>query len=520
MPSGYTFKVLVAEDEQTILEHIVEKIGYTDPSFHVIATATNGEDALKLVEQHRPDVLFTDVKMPLMDGIELIRLVKKLFPEIHVVILSGFDNFNFAQQALKLGVSDYLLKPIISENLRDTLHEIKGKLEQRNMVLERTIITQDLNGIHPVHSDHSALQNEMFVLHLICLGNLYRYAANELDTHSLSKIRGMLEWSQLLHDEHWSTTKWWIIDEKNDNVKFHIMTTNPNQSESTVNMTLEIQKGISRFMKDAFSVTLCTHLTPVPFGELWEMSQSLRKCLGKFLVPCQSSIITSGDLPQHQDINSYLDQVTLNAIQMLVKQRKFDQLVQELARLFEGWKQNNLTQETLERALVQIVRFIFVHLEEHNQTAVEIEARIYSIVATTKHIDTLYQDILQLIGEHLPVHQKLDSAKELYMRLEEYIRLNFTKPINVEYLANKFQFNASYISRVFKKYQGVPPLQHLISMRIQEAKRLIKEKPELDFKDISEIIGFNNQHYFSKVFRSRVGLNPSEYRDLMKSNRP
>lgn len=520
MPSDNSFKVLIAEDEQIILEHIVEKIEQTDPSFQVVATAMNGEDALELVKIYRPDVLFTDVKMPLMDGIELIRHVKKLFPEIHIVILSGFDDFTFAQQALKLGVSDYLLKPMSLDSLRDTLDEIKGKLEQHNLIQERNIITQDLNGVQPSTSVPSALQNDKFMLYLICLGNLYRHALDDIDAHTINRIWNKVEWVQLLNDKLKSTAKWWVIDEKSYNVKFLIMTWNPNHAESTKNITVEIQNEISAFIQHVLPVTLCIHHDPVPLGELWETARSLRKLLNKGLIPCQSSIISLNDMEPLQERISQLDPVTANAIEIIVKQRKYDPLIRELSRLFDDWKQKKCTQEVLEKTLVQLAIRIFEHLDDQpKETLNAIESGINRIVATANHSDILYQDVLQLITDHLPMPKKLDSAEELYTMLEEYIRLNFTKAINVEYLANKFQFNASYIIRVFKKYHGMPPLQYLISLRMQEAKRLIEAKPELDFKDISEIIGYTDQHYFSRVFRNWTGMNPSDYRDSVNKSK-
>ncbi|MFD0617446.1 response regulator [Paenibacillus sp. GCM10027629] len=512
MPRDHTFKVLIAEDEPIILEHIAEKIEQIDPSFQVIATAMNGEDALELVKTYQPDVLFTDVKMPLMDGIELTRQVKKLFPEVHIVILSGFDNFSFAQQALKLGVFDYLLKPMTGESLQDTLDEIKIKLEQRNMIQERNIITQDLNGLGPSLSVPSTLENSKLMLYLICLGNLNRHAMNEIDVHHINRIWDMVEWTKFINEHLASAAKWWVIDDKSCNVKFLIMTWNPH--EATTNRTIEIQNGITAFIQYGIPVTLCTHNEPVRFSDLWETAQELRKSLNKGLIPCQSSIILTHDTEPLQRRISHLDPVTTSTMERFVEQRKFDPLIQELSRLFEVWKPQKFTQDLLERSLIQLARLLFEPQDDQpKQTMVAIESGIYHIVAAAKDIDELYQDVLRLLIHHLPTQRKLDSAEELYTMLEDYIRLNFTKAINVDHLAHKFQFNASYIIRVFKKYKGIPPLQYLISLRIQEAKRLIEHNPDMDFKDISEIIGYTDQHYFSRVFRNWTGLNPSEYWD-------
>ncbi|WP_193726655.1 response regulator transcription factor [Paenibacillus guangzhouensis] len=514
-PNAYT--VVVAEDEQIILEHIVEKVERTDPGFQVIATAMNGEDALELVKRHQPDILFTDVKMPLMDGIELTRHVKKLYPETHIVILSGYDNFTYARQALKLGVMDYLLKPMTGESLQDTLDEIKSKLDQRNQVQERNILTQDLNGLQSSRFVPASLENGTYMLYLVCLGNLYRYAADDIDAQYINKLWGLVDWAPFMATQLEPQGKWWVIDDKRYNVKFLITTSEHLPRGSAVHRATGIQDQITAYMEQAIPVTLCTHHEPVPLRALWETAQGLRRSLDKGLIPCQSSIILLHDTDSTPNRTIPLAPITVNAIEMYVKQRKFDLLRLELSRLFEEWKQHPHTQHALEKTLIQLTRLLFEALDDPSrQTVSAIESGIYHIAATAKYTDALYENMLRLIIRHLPVHKKTDSAEELYILLEEYIRLHFTEAINVEHLADKFQFNPSYIIRVFKKYKGVPPLQYLISLRIQEAKRLIEAKPSMDFKDISEIIGYTDQHYFSRVFRNVTGMTPSEYRDSIR----
>lgn len=514
MLKDHSFKILIAEDEKIILEHIVEKIEQARLGFEVVATAMNGEDALELVKQHKPDVLFTDVKMPLMDGIELTRQVRMLYPDLHIVILSGYDNFEYAQQALRLGVSDYLLKPMTPEDLQSTLCEIKLKLEQRDTQSEKSIISQFLNGHQPSNSNSLVLQNSKFMLYLICIGNLYRYIMDDIDVQNINKLWDLVQWNQLMNALE--PAKWWVLDDKNCNVKIVVTTIQNNDDyDSLANAANSIQNIIGGFIQTS-PVTLCTHLTPVDLGDLWKISQKLGKSLEKGLVPGKSTIIRLEDHNQQEPI-SPLDPVAVSAIEKFARQRKFGPLTLELSRLFEEWKSPNFTQLALEKRYVQLARLLSDHLDNPRLDGSVMESEIHRILATASHLDEISQNMLKLFTDYLPVSKKLDSAEDLYVKLEEYIRLHFTQAINVDHLAHMFQFNASYIIRVFKKYHGVPPLQYLISLRINEAKRLIKEKPEMDIKDISEIIGYTDQHYFSRVFRSWTGMNPSEYRDSVKN---
>ena len=119
------YTVIVAEDEELLLNNLVQKVGKADPDFQVIGTAQTGDQALTLVEKLHPDVVITDIRMPVMDGITLLTRVRSQFPFIKFIITSGFSDFEYAKKAITLKVSDYLLKPVDSDELQESLQKIK-----------------------------------------------------------------------------------------------------------------------------------------------------------------------------------------------------------------------------------------------------------------------------------------------------------------------------------------------------------------------------------------------------------
>ena len=123
------YTVIVAEDEELLLNNLVHKIEKADPDFQVIGTAQTGAQALSLVEQMSPDVVFTDIKMPVMDGITLLTRIRDQFPFTKFVITSGFSDFEYAKKAITLKVSDYLLKPVDPDELQNVLLKIKQELQ-------------------------------------------------------------------------------------------------------------------------------------------------------------------------------------------------------------------------------------------------------------------------------------------------------------------------------------------------------------------------------------------------------
>lgn len=137
MESEVIYTVIVAEDEELILNNIVKKIHFSGTGFKVVGTAQDGKTALELIGKYSPDVLITDIRMPVMDGLELLKSVYSRYPHVIRIIITGFDEFKYAQQALKYEVKDYLLKPFKKESLTETLNKIRICLDARDNALRQ-----------------------------------------------------------------------------------------------------------------------------------------------------------------------------------------------------------------------------------------------------------------------------------------------------------------------------------------------------------------------------------------------
>jgi two-component system, response regulator YesN len=120
---------VVAEDEERMRDYLARKTAELDPGFECIGTAADGEEAVELVERHLPDLLITDIKMPVMGGLELVERIRRTNPDLRILIVSGYSEFEYARRAIELGVDDYILKPIDGEKLREVLRRIRIRLE-------------------------------------------------------------------------------------------------------------------------------------------------------------------------------------------------------------------------------------------------------------------------------------------------------------------------------------------------------------------------------------------------------
>lgn len=136
-------RVLVAEDEDLIRNNLVRKIEGIDDAIKVVCTAQNGKEALELVQAEQPDLLVTDIRMPVMDGMELIKQMHLYYPRIYKIITSGYADFEYARQALQFGVTEYLLKPISTDEMRKVLARVKASIQS-----EESAFKENMKGMH------------------------------------------------------------------------------------------------------------------------------------------------------------------------------------------------------------------------------------------------------------------------------------------------------------------------------------------------------------------------------------
>ena len=124
------YTLLLVDDEEEVIQIIIKKMDWEALGFSVVGHASNGVKALEMVEEYQPDVVMTDIKMPYMDGIELTRQIKERYPEIKILVFTGFDEFEYARESVHMGVEEYILKPINSMELSEVFTKLRAKLEQ------------------------------------------------------------------------------------------------------------------------------------------------------------------------------------------------------------------------------------------------------------------------------------------------------------------------------------------------------------------------------------------------------
>lgn len=502
--------LLIAEDEPALLRHLSGKIAELSQQYEIIGTAVNGLEALEIIRDKMPDILLTDIRMPRMDGLELIEQATRVHPGLATIILSGFNDFSYACKAVHLQVTEYLLKPVDPVQLFDALARLRGKIVERKIHLDRNILNACGSPDLP-QSLPSAFDQASFYLYHITLGNLYNAAFTpEIETRYITYWQ-KLDWDRFLPSIHQSIENWWLIDECMANQKF-LLILDKEQPQSSQEIAEALSQQIRAIHPD-LPVTICNAPAPIKREEFPHFSKKLRLMADHMIILGVSQCLCHQDKPAESSdlltfnvrsrMNQALEALDFNAFQVILKGQ------------VKLWQEMSATQRDLEKA----VDDIFNLLKKANlllgpgSSLYDLKHQVALIISTSNSPDLLYQQLYACLVQALKAGAVQDRTPEQQAsEIKRYIHDNFRDNISLEGIAQYYGHSQAYLSKIFKKFYGESPIKYIIHLKIEEAKRLILDKSQVDFRVIAESLGYMDQQYFCRIFKSVTGMTPTEFR--------
>lgn len=485
------YNILVVDDEPVGLKHVSMIIKKKCPHFQVIATAENGKEALEIMHNISVDVVITDIQMPIMDGIKFVQEIQQEYPNILKVIVSGYSEFEYAKKALQAGVCDYLLKPLVPEDMKKLLDSLKIKLDyfyyqKRNEILKilcngGSVELRDLNCYFPEKKFYAALFRENGLL-----GNLQQ---NRIEIFSMMDekiyIYGRDEREGL-----------YLIPEQfvfgGDFISY---------SKSIFNK--ELKKGdyvTGIVFNQTFDVT-----------QLSEVAQYLYRRLAEHITIGKNQLILSNDEIEHHGI-SQDEQRIQEIIEEQIMLGSFKGIKEKILQLFQIWK----TEEKSQLYMEATTRY-FIHLIFRNRVTCfdihEIEFLLQETFSYAANMDELSENLYGLIKQLLPDCEKetVDDKESLLNEILNYINLHITESLTLGKVCKQFGVSQTSLNRMFRTYKDTSFSVYLTTTRIEKAKNVMNKNPHLYIKEVAERVGYNDQFYFSRIFRTMEGICPSEY---------
>jgi two-component system response regulator YesN len=491
------YSIIVIDDEPEAVENIYDIVKIYCPRFTVVASGEDGIAGLELCRQHQPDLVLTDIKMPKMDGLELITRLHLEMPLVKSIIISGYQDFEYARTALRFGAADYLLKPISPATLKTRLEEMVPLIENTKAEKRLSLIQRLLNNDTPAPQELKA------------------YFAAPSYTVALSRKNGLpSRFSPNIHAYAACTAGGEVLDfyGRDEMESIHLAPDKSLLSQKGFEEIKWLHKDISGY------TTTIIWKESFPIEELPELIKSLYNTMNRAITIGKTQIIAIGPKSgETKKFNSEPKPPLFNAekkqaLEHYVRENKSQELKTLLLEILERAAKEGFTQIQLEDQVRIFLEQIRVGLEnvscdERIEFMIE-DAFFYAI-----NYDDLKESLLYILGKILPnfygAVSKIDTP-EFFELIRNYTHSRFAEALSLQALCRHFGISQTYLSRLFRKYTGQSFVNYLTAVRIEKAKRYLSQKDIL-VRDAAAMSGFKDPLYFTRVFHALTGLTPSEY---------
>ena len=498
------YKLLIVDDEEIEREGMAEFIPWQEYNVELVGTARNGAEGFEKIQEFQPDIVLTDIKMPVMDGIALIHKTREVYPDIEFIVLSGYGEFEYTSRAMEEGIRHYILKPCDEEKIVEVLEKVKLVMKEKQSRKEEVsrynttirsllprareqVFSNMLLGREQVQEDYRLLMNELELenakMQLLVFG-----FEEEIDYLEQFILGNMLD--ELLGEG--SVILSTAVDES---IYFLIYQTDFTVVEGAVQRTKqEFNRRIDKPFYTALSKCGMIH-------EIRELYVQLEELLWIGEVEKWNGLLC------HEKIKAEkTDALKLIDYHTLQNAKEWDAILFELYLLFckMQYRQYTVTQKR------EVCGWIQKLLNEGESVVLPEELK-----ETNELFRFLAQEVLSK-----NVHVKMDNKEmQRFQNILTEIFLHLSsKELSIRYLAKEILFmNEDYFGRLFLKHKKIKFSTYVLEQRIQIAKRMMEYSEEIKVGQVVELIGFpEDGQYFSKVFKKLTGIAPSEYTESLK----
>ncbi len=502
-------RVLIVDDEYIMRQGLKYMIDWEQEGYTIVGEATNGSEALKLIDRLQPHIIICDIVMPLMDGVDFSEVLHKLYPQIQIIILSGYDNFEYVKRTLMNGAADYILKPTLNrEELIRILQKVSERIpgyrlsQSRGGVSYERIIERYLLG-HDRELNIEEL-SRFFTLPYFCI-----YAVNVKLTNENGRDMSDILYKKVERELPSFERSQKVMVMLREELLCVLFCHGLSDKKS-------LRQAVER-MNDQL-VTLCGSILGVysrTFTRLEELYEVYQK-----------------DIVKNVDKGFYYREINF----LPVADREEESGVTETVK-FDFFRYNRLLSGKKYGEALHL-------LKQYNEGALAVQMDVYGLKNQIKNMVYHYMDFLQLsdeekdncryeyfkkiteaayekdyrqaVEEVLGALQEMSgknaaSGDERIEKMLQYISCNYQEDLKLEDLAEEFNFNYHYLSAYFNQQMKESFSDYLNRLRIEKACRLLEES-DLSIAQVSSEVGYSEHSYFCRVFKKVMGKTPSLWR--------
>lgn len=539
------YRLMLVDDEAEIREGLLEIINWEQEGFQVVGVAENGLEALQVAENVAPDLVVTDIRMPFLDGLEMARRMRKTLPTVQFIVLSGYDEFDFARQAVQIQIKDYILKPISSEEFTEVLRRVKAHMDedfiQRNNVQElrarfraslpvlREMLLASLLAGSVSESDalESAAQYDLPLVSP-------RYAVALMSIGGeVNQSQGVIESPELLLFAVMNIVSEVLQGELNCHV-FHfnrqvavLLRLEPEQQQPLAQVAgfLEAaRQTVVRYLGCSLAVGVGNPCDTL--GRLHHAAEQAQSALNQSALMGEGQVLTIADMEPGREEPLIVDESALRALGNAIKLGNAEDAEAQVGVLMDAVRGAKATYRDFQVYLLEVLLAVIrtardleldwpPHMGEKKQITLEAVLQSCELDETEAMLRALCRHVADCARD-----TRVEASRRLSQMAVEYLQANYGKSdMSLEKVCRHLHISTAYFSTLFKREMKHTLHQYLTELRMDKAMSLMTGT-DLKTADVAQMVGMSEPSYFSYSFKKYFGVSPSQARRNAKEARP
>lgn len=529
-------KVFLVEDEFVVREGIKKNVNWEAHGYEFCGEASDGELAFPMIQKLKPDIVITDIRMPFMDGLELSRLIKKEMPWIEIIILTGHQEFEYAKEGIKLGVAQYLSKPISGEELLREVGEVAVRIEEKRKELE-------IKEKYEKEMEENLLKEQKELFQYLVTGSksvtelleLGEKLGMDLSAMWYSIVLMKTQSTNHAQDEYSNSIieiegRWKKLDDK-----MQVLTFDRNLEGKAILFRADSKEELEQLQKDYLNQMkeILDEYEQVryfggigePVNRLRELSVSFERASHAFAhryLIGDSRILSSTDMEQSvyqeqdefhiNDVNT--KQIDRNKIKEFLKLGDKGEVIYFVDEFFKALGAGVMKSNIFRQYITMDAYFCVVDFVEGLQLQrEEIEAPDVMSGALQSQ-ESAIQYVIRIMTKAVELREKTASNRygDIVDEVMSYIEKNYAQEdLSLNLLASHVNFSPNHLSMIFSQQTGQTFIKYLTDFRMNKAKELLRCTNKRS-SVIAMEVGYKDSHYFSYLFKKTQGMTPTQYR--------
>ena len=522
------YKVVLVDDEELIIEGMKRLINWKGLGCEIAGVAYDGDEALDIMNEAEPDILITDIRMPAMNGLTMIDYVKERFPNLIIMIMSGYSDFEYAHQALEKGAACYMLKPVSEKELSERIRHVVERLRERDHQkeeeeaitvrlyrLKREARISFLGGLLNEISSEDYILEMWRGMELCPYANRVRMAVLDtdfpLDDPEASVIKFAVDniVEEICREQGYCES----VSSGDERTAIFIMESLEYSEKRMAGFLKQIIETVQKFGKISVSIGV-SESAAFP-SQIQEAYQEALNALKKRFYESKPSELYEGRVETGKPLAVQELRETEDLLLDAVKKGEKKNASVIVGRMFHSMLRSNvLPQEyiynQLKRILIGYQDILFK--AQHTEYIGEDMGEFWSDYMYRFKLGNELKDWMAGVTERIVECLNRGSNKEtgLIERIKYYISQNY-RTITRQSVADYFSLNPSYLSQLFKEETGEVFTDYVNKIRMEEAKRMLLQT-DYKIQYIADMVGYASSQHFNRTFKKYIGMQPAEYK--------